>query len=487
MIWALLQHVGGQALTFVIYLTLAALLSPADFGLLGLATVWTAFLGAFAELGLGAALIQRRSLDPAHASSTFVTNLALGGVLSLAGLVVSWPAAVFVHEPRLQPVLASLSVGFLLRAFGLTHAALAQRELRFRPLAVRDLIANGVGGLSGIAIAASGGGVWSLVAVNLVAAGVGSALLWQLSSWRPSFALVSKSAIRDLWGFGANVLAFNVFKAAAQNLDRLIIGRLFGTIAVGYYSLASRIMLQPVATIIGAMGVYFFPTVARAQHDPPAVAMQYRTIIKLSVAATVPIAVAGGILAPRLVPALLGSRWNAAGPLFLWLGVAAVCRGFFSPAGQLMKGLGHPGSMLGWSIIITGLTLAGLLGGGHWGLTGSTIGFATAHVVGTPIVVGMCHRLLGFSGRDHMRAVAPALGLGVILAAALTGIAKLASTPVAVAAAGVVGIIGYVGAILKLEPQSREFLSWRMVEPIPNERTAAGRTSERLGLTNQSS
>ena len=203
MIWSVVQQIGGQVATLIVYFALAALLPPRDFGLVGMAGAWLAVLNTFCETGFGAALIQRDQVRGEHLSSTFAVNLAMGAALTLLGIVLSYPAARFFSTPDLQPVMAVLSLAFLMRAFGLTQVALAQRELRFRALAVRDVSANVLGGSAGLALALAGYGVWSLVGMTLVNG---------LDCDRHGLAAgaLATTALRDLAGRGGRALALQL-------------------------------------------------------------------------------------------------------------------------------------------------------------------------------------------------------------------------------------------------------------------------------------
>ena len=217
MIWAVLQQVGGQAVNLVNFLVLAAVLRPGEFGILAMASAWLAILGAFAESGFGSAVVQRADLRPEHLSTTFAITVAIGVVLGALGVALSWPAAIVFKTRELQPVMAALSLGFPIRAVGLTHAALAQRELRFRALAGRDIASNLVGGLAGVVLALRGFGVWSLVAMTMVSAVLATVLLWRIAPWRPRLPECSLRHARELWPYSSRMLGFSLFKAAAQN------------------------------------------------------------------------------------------------------------------------------------------------------------------------------------------------------------------------------------------------------------------------------
>lgn len=419
MIWSVLQQVGGQAASMVVFFVLAALLPPSDFGLVGMAGAWLAVLNAFCETGLGAALIQREHVRPEHLSSTFGINLAVGAALTLLGVLLSWPASVYFRTPGLQPVMAVLSAGFLIRAFGLTQGALAQRELRFRALAVRDLVASVVGGAVGIGLALAGYGVWSLVAMTLISALLGTVLLWRLAHWRPDRLEISRDAAIELWPYSSKMLAFNLFKALVQNVDRLIIGRFLGVHPLGLYTLASRAVIYPVTTLVGALGAYLFPRVSRLQADIAAVRSVYRAVIVGILNLVVPALVAVAVLAPAIVT-LLGERWREAVPIIQVLTIAGFAQALMSPIGQLMKALDRLRLLIAWSVGFTVLTSLALWIGTDWGLTGTSIAYVVAHCLALPVILMIGWRLTGLGIKDLV-AVSwrPALATSALIAALL--------------------------------------------------------------------
>ena len=161
MFWALFQNIGRQASSFAIFLILALLLSPSDYGILGMSTAWIAFISVFTEMGFGAALIQRQNIESKHLSTIFFLNIGTGVLLTFIGIILSWPCALFFKTPDVQPVMAVLSFGFIIKSFSLTQVAIAQRGLKFRDLAIRDISASLIGGGVGIVAAFLKYGVWS--------------------------------------------------------------------------------------------------------------------------------------------------------------------------------------------------------------------------------------------------------------------------------------------------------------------------------------
>jgi O-antigen/teichoic acid export membrane protein len=428
-VWAVAQQAGRQSANYVVFLVLALLLTPHEFGVVSLAASWVALLSVFGELGFGAALVQRKTLEPGHLSTTFALNMAAGVVLTFVGIALSSPLARFFHTPDAAPVLVALSAGFVLNAPSLTQLALAQRELRFRDLALRDTAAAVIGGVVGVTLAAAGFGVWSLVAQTLTATVTATALLWRLSSWRPRVAEVSRERARELWAYSSKIFWFNIFKYFAQNGDRLLVGYLAGPVQLGVYTFAYRLVVYPVATVTGAIGSYLFPRFARLQHDRDAVRRVYFRITAALETVFFPVLALAAVAAPLGVPLLFGDRWSAAAILVQLFTVVAAVQLVISPVGQLMKALDRPGWMFSWSVFFTAVTFGFMAAGSRWGLPGIGTGLALAHGVGLVVAGGITVRLLQSRWTDLGRTAIP----GVLLASACAaaGLLALRLAPVA--------------------------------------------------------
>ena len=453
--WAVAQQVGRQSANYVVFVLLALLLTPRDFGVVSLAASWIAFLSVFGELGFGAALVQRPKLEPGHLSTTFALNIGAGAVLTLLGVATAEPLARFFHTPEAAPVFLALSFGFLLNAPGLSQAALAQRELRFRDLALRDTVAALMGGAVGIVLALTGWGVWSLVAQTLTTTTTGTALLWRISPWRPRRSEVSLERARELWGYSSRIFWFSAFKYFAQNGDRLLVGYLAGPVALGVYAFAFRLVVSPVATLSGAIGNYLFPRFARLQQDRAAVSAVYlRATGALETAVLPPLALAA-VIAPLAIPLLFGARWADAAVLVQLFASVAGAQLMISPVGQLMKALDRPGWLFAWSVFFTGLTLGLILAGSGGGLWGIGVGLTAAHLVGIVVAAGIAVRLLHCRWRDLARSAVPGLVLAGVTGAAALLMLQVVHAPEAwrVGAAVTAGLLAAVAALPWVDPR----------------------------------
>jgi O-antigen/teichoic acid export membrane protein len=464
MIWALVQQAGGQAGSYVVFIVLAALLSPENLGVVGMATVWTGILGAFAELGFGAAIVQRAELRPEHLSTTFAINLGAGALLTLAGIALAPAAAAFFDTPQVGPVMASLSLGFLIRSWSLTQVALAQRHLRFRTLAVRDIGASVAGGVAGVAAALLGWGVWSLVAMTLVNYTAGAVLIWRSTDWRPRQGEVSWTCARELWPYSSQMFGFSVLKALVQNSDRLVLGYLLGAAPLGVYTFASRVIVFPVRLVAGAFGTYLFPKAARLQSDLAAVRRHYVENMAVLLTLVMPMTVAAALLAPSLVPPIFGSEWTVAVLPIQVLSVTALAGAFYPAVGELAKALGRPQWMLRWSALYTVVLCVALWFGARAGLVGTVVASAAAHVALVPVALSFADRVIRLRWWDLLAEWWPGVAASLVLAAVIwgtTAVSPFGPFPSGWVALGL-GILAYVAVLAGLDPRVGHMLTKRV-------------------------
>lgn len=408
MIWSIIQVIGRQGITFLIFTTLAIILSPADFGVLGMAMVWIAFIQTFSEMGFGAALIQRQNVDSKHFSTIFFINVAAGIVLTFIGIIISWPSAFFFKTPEVQPIMAFLSFGFVINSFSLTQMTIAQKEMRFRDLAMRDISASLIGGITGIILALLKYGIWSLVILSLTTSIVGTLLLWKVSKWRPKLREFSFKYAKDLWPYSSKIFLFNIFRYFAQNTDKLLVGYLLGSVALGLYTFAYNITILPISTFVGAIGNYLLPKFSRMQADLELVKSSYLFINKAINSVVAPLMVIVIFLSPILIPYIWGQKWIQAIPLIQIFAILAILQSLISPVGQLMKALNRPGWLFNWSVLITVVVLIFVwIGARYKGIVGATFGLTIAHILAVPIIFFIIRKLVHISTRDILNSLLP--------------------------------------------------------------------------------
>jgi O-antigen/teichoic acid export membrane protein len=411
--WSILQQACGTAGQYLIVAFLSTVVTPRDFGTLQMALVWIAFMTIFSDFALGTALIQRKDISESHLSSVFWMNVAMGAVLMGAGHALARPAAVFFRNPEVQPVLQVLSLNFLAQSLSAVHGVLALKALRFRDLALRDLLATGVSGVVAIPLAFYGWGVWSLVAVTVTTTFVRGGLLWLMVDWRPA-RTVSLQAIRELWSFGSVMFVHAIFKFLVQNVDHLLLGRLLGPTALGLYGFGQKIVLTPTAVFRTALGAYMFPSFSRYQHEPERIRESYLRLASHTINVMAPVMAVVVVCSSWLVPAVFGPQWSAAVPLVNAFAFVAVAQLIIAPSGEIAKALGKPKWLLNWAIGFSLCIAAGVAIGAQWGVSGVSLAIVVAHAIAIPINLVMIQRLVAVRSSEVVKALLPGLATSFI-------------------------------------------------------------------------
>jgi O-antigen/teichoic acid export membrane protein len=380
MSWTLVSQVIKQGGSLVAGLILARLLGPEAYGLVGMVVVFTGFGALFVDLGLGAGLIQRRALDDAHIDAAFWISL-LAGFAIAALMAASAPLiASFYNLPELSSIARVSSLALILGAMGTVQAALLSREMRFRALAMTDVVATIVSCPLAIGLAISGFGVWSLVVQTLSHAAIRSIALWLSSRWRPRFVFEMR-AVKDLVGFSGNLFGFNLLNYWVRNADNLLVGRFLGDAALGLYARAYQLMLLPVQQLSAVAGNVMFPALASVQHDIERVRAIYLRSISVLHLLAAPIYAGLFAVADHFVLAVLGADWIEMTPLLRILCLV----GFFQPVGNstgwLYTALGRTDTMMKWGIFTGVLYVGGFAVGVRWGLLGVTWSYCIAGFV----------------------------------------------------------------------------------------------------------
>jgi PST family polysaccharide transporter len=313
-VWSAIQKFGHQAISFIVFFYLARLLEPEAFGLVALASVFLAFVQIFLNQGFAEAIIQREELEPEHLDTAFWVSLIISIFLTLISISVANLVAQGFNQPELTPIIRCLSLGFLLSAFNSVQQALFQRNLAFKALAARSLVASGAGGMVGVTMAFLGFGVWSLVGQQLTNNIAGILVLWWASDWKPRFK-ISQKHFHELFHFGINILGFNLLNFFNRRSDDFLIGYFLGATALGYYTIAYRLLLLMTNLLTNTMAQVALPTFSRLQSQPEKMRRAFYTATQLSSLVAFPAFLGMAVLAPELVAVVFGENWLPSVPV----------------------------------------------------------------------------------------------------------------------------------------------------------------------------
>lgn len=323
MFWSLLQNVGGRGITFLVTLVLARLLTPQDFGLIGMLTIFIQVSQSLINGGFNQALIQKKNTDEEDYSSVFYINLTVSGVLYLILFFSAPLIASFYEQPALVNLTRVLTIVFIINAFSLVQETRLTKNMQFKKLMLINLPSTILGGVVSIVMAVLGYGVWSIVALQVVTRIVYGIQIWLYSKWKP-LLVFSKKKAAGLFAFGSNLMITNVIDTIYQNIYLVVIGKFFPLNSVGYYQNADNFVRYPTRTFSLALNKVAFPVFSSIQDDDRKLKEGYKKIIQQLLFWLCPAFVLAGVLAEPLFSFVFTEKWLPAVPYFRWLCIVGV-------------------------------------------------------------------------------------------------------------------------------------------------------------------
>lgn len=411
-LWTAWGKGARTLLQFAVMVVLARLMTPQEFGVIGAAMIVIGFSDIFAKIGLGPAIVQRAELEPRHLRTAFSVSLILSIAVAAAIWLLSPLIAAFFDYPEIEPVVKTLTLVFPIHGLGLVAESLAQREMNFRLLANSTTVSIFVGYVVvGIGMAALNFGVWSLVAATLVTAFLRMVIL--NFYFPPKGFVPERRAFGELAYFGGGFTVARIANYGALQVDYLVVGRMLGLTALGFYGRAYQLMSVPASTFGQVLDDVLFPSMAKIQDDTRRLGAIYLRGVSLIALVMLPVSVVAFILAPEIVRAVLGSNWDATVLPFQILIVGLLMRTSYKMSDSLTRATGEVYRRAWRQMIYAALVFGGAFVGSYWGIGGVAAGVLAAVTINFLLMAQMSLKLVGETWGNFFRAHTNALLLAV--------------------------------------------------------------------------
>ena len=322
-LWALARDYGGQIIGFTISICLARLLTPEDFGLVGISLEFIQMLKILTSFGLNEALIQDQQASSTTFNSVFVVNCVLGGSIAVLLFVFAPHAAHFYGREKLILLIRALAVIFLMQSINGVQISIFQKKMKFKALAFRDLIAQSVSGGAAVGAAFMGYGVYALVLQHLLANILKTILLWSASEWKPQWQ-VKKVELMRLKTFASYSFFGQALARMIQEAYVLFIGKIFTPATLGFFSRANSFSKLIVQNSSNSLKSVLFPALSKIQKDDKAFMNAFYRAIMLASVLAVFLSAWAFMNGEFLILNLFGAQWLPTVPMFQWLMVRGV-------------------------------------------------------------------------------------------------------------------------------------------------------------------
>ncbi|WP_199898572.1 lipopolysaccharide biosynthesis protein [Prolixibacter bellariivorans] len=365
--WSFIDTFANQGVQFVVGIVLARILSPKEFGLIGMLTIFIAISQSLIDSGFTQALIRKKNCTDADYSTVFYFNLAVSFLTYAILLTFSGAIGSFFKEPLLKPLIQVLGIGLILNSFGIIQRAILTKTINFKLQTKISLIASSGSGIIAVTMALNGFGVWSLIALTLSRFGLTSIFLWIWAKWKPR-AVFSKKSFNELFGFGSKLLLSGIIDTAYRNIYYLIIGKYFSAVELGYYTRADQFNSLPSQNITGVIQRVTYPVLANIQDDIPRLRANYRKLIRSTMLITFVLMLGMAATAKPMILTLIGEKWS---PAIIYLQMLCFV-GMFYPLHALNLNMlqvqGRSDLFLKLEIIKKILAIPTIIIGVYWGL-----------------------------------------------------------------------------------------------------------------------
>jgi O-antigen/teichoic acid export membrane protein len=307
--WSFIDNFVNLGIQFIVGVILARLLSPNEFGLIGMLTIFIAVSQSFIDSGFKQALIRKKDPTQADYSTVFYYNMLLGIITYLLLFISADLIGRFFNEPQLKQLIRVLGLSLIINAFCIIQQTLLAKRIDFRLQAKISIISSVVSGAVAIIMAFAGYGVWSLVIKTITTYLVISILIWVLNEWRPSL-IFSVSSIRELFAFGSNLLISGLIDTIYRNVYYIVIGKYFSARELGYYTTAEQFNNLPSSNLSTVVQRVSYPVLSSIKEDMPKLREAYKKLIKSTMFICFVLMLGLFAVSRNLILALIGLKWE---------------------------------------------------------------------------------------------------------------------------------------------------------------------------------
>lgn len=414
--WSAIDSIARYGISFVVGIILARLLSPDEYGLIGILTIFINLFGVIVDGGFTNALIRKQRATDADYCTVFYANLAISIILGFILFVCARPIAVFFERPELVDLTRVMSSIVIINALAIVQKARLTKQINFRLQTKISIFSSIASGVIGISMAYSGYGVWSLVGQQISNQFISTVLLWVYNRWVPKL-IFSWCSFKDLWSFGWKLLVSGVLGSLTDDIYNAVIGKSFSPQSLGYYSRShqfSSIFSTNITSIVSRVS---FPVLSTLQDDPKRLKEGYRRVIRVTMLPTFVLMLGLAAVAKPLILVLIGEKWLTSACLLQIICFYAMLNPLHALNLNAIQVVGRSDITLKLRIIKSTLAIIPILAGIllnsiYFMLLGSLFTNYFSYYLNTYY----SGPLLNYSIKEQLKDVLPSLGIALLMA-----------------------------------------------------------------------
>ncbi len=414
LIWTFLDTAIVRGIGVFTAILLARLLSPVEFGLMGMIYIFTSIAATLVDSGLTSSLIRSKEANASDFTTVFFTNVAFSSFLYFILYLHAPAIANFYNQEALINIIRVYGLLFVITSFSAVQQTILIKNMAFKRLMLLNIPGVVIGASTGIYMAYSNYGVWSIIIMQLVTQLVFTIVLWLFSEWKPTFSF-SSMKLKKHFNFGYKLMLSGLLNSVFDNLYYVIIGKFYSVKQLGQFERASTFYLYPVTILTTMIGKVTYPLMSRIQEDNEKITSVYKQILQFTFFVSVPLMLLLSALAEPLFLLVLGSQWEEAAVFFKILCLAGMLYPVHAFNLNLLKVFGRSDWFLKLEIIkkvMTAVVIALALPFGIMGLVWSAV---ITSVLALIINTYYTNKLISYSLLRQVLDLLPTLTIGIVM------------------------------------------------------------------------
>lgn len=465
--WRFSERTAAQGVSFVVSIVLARMLTPEDYGLVGLITVFISIATVFVSSGFGSALIQKENVTQTDYSSVFFFSIVMGVVMYVSLLFTAPVIANFYKEPSLISIIRVLALSLIIGGINSVQQAYVSRTMQFKRFFYSTIIGTAISAIIGIYMAYRGAGVWALVAQTLSNQIIDTCILWFTVKWRPTLEF-SMSEMKKMFKYGWKLLFSTLIDTVYNNLYSLVIGKFYSAKDLGYYNRGRNIPNIVITNINGSIQSVMFPAFSNCQGDKIKLKSMVRRSIVTSTYIIMPAMIGLAAVAEPLTVLLLTEKWLPSVPFMQFSCFILAFWPIHTTNLQAINAVGRSDIFLKLEIIKKIIGFSIMIISIPYGLYTMMVGSCFSAIISSFLNASPNKKLLNYGYREQIKDILPAMLLslfmgGIVLIWTLFDLNKIAVLIFQI----ITGMTIYIGGSKLFKLESYNYIV-EMVKSIKN-------------------
>lgn len=426
--WSFADNIANQGITFLVGLVLARLITPEEYGLIGIILIFVAVSDSIVNCGFSNALIRKNDADDMDYNTVFFVNMVLSVVLFIAFFFSAGLIADFFSQPLLEPLTQVMGSIVVIHAFAIIQRTILIKQIDFKTQTKASVISSVMSGIVGITMAFYGYGVWSLVGQLLSRALLNTICLWIYSHWCPKLQF-SWNSFRELFGFGWKLLVSSLIDTVWREIYQVVIGKCYAPATLGQYTRAHQFASIFSSNLNSVIQRVSYPVLSNLQDDKQRMKEGYRRVIKVTMLVTFVLMLGLAAVSKPMIQVLVGDQWLIAADFLPIICLQMMLYPLHSLNLNMLQVQGRSDLFLKLEIIkkcvaIIPITL-GIFVGIYWMIWGSVFTGMFAYYLNSYY----SSKFLGYSILTQIKDILPSFSIAVIMAVVIYSISLLPLSP----------------------------------------------------------